>query len=130
MEKRTSNKIKSLLCNALDKMSDKTELNVQGLDEVFKLSEALKNMEKLERMEDYSGGEWTAQGRYNMGNSYRYVDDYDRYNDNMGRYSRGNYGRNGNAREDMLHELNEAISMASNDREREVIRKAIDSLKA
>jgi len=127
MEKRTSNKIKTMLCNALDKMADKTELNVQGLDEIFKLSEALKNIEKLEYMEDYSGGEWEAQGSYNRGNSYRYMDGYgDRYRDSTGRYTH-NYSKGYNS---MINELESALDMATSDREREIIRKAMESLKS
>lgn len=118
--------LKELLCRELDEITEKGELSAGSLETVHKLTDSIKNIDKIMMLEEdgYSqGGDWEARGVYGHhsydegGNSYR-----GRKRDSMGRYS-----RDGSEREHMVRKLREMMDGAST-QERETIRKCINKI--
>lgn len=126
--------LKELLCRELDEITEKGELSAGSLETVHKLTDSIKNIDKIMMLEEdgYSqGGDWEARGMYGHhsydegGNSYR-----GRKRDSMGRYSRDDgrmYSRDGGEKENMIRKLREMMDGASG-QEREIIRKCINKI--
>ena len=66
--------LKEKLCDELDEIARKGELGAGDLEIIHKLTDTIKNLDKIEMLEDggYSqAGDWEIEGRaYNRGNSY------------------------------------------------------------
>ena len=80
--------LKEKLCDELDEIARKPEMGAGDLEIIHKLTDTIKNIDKIEMMKEDGGysqvGDWEIEGRaYNRGNSYR-----GRKRDSMGRYSR------------------------------------------
>jgi hypothetical protein len=89
-------KIKKMLCRELEKFSMKTDLNVTDLEKIHKLSDTIKNLDKIKMFEEESEG--YSEARMGRGGSrYSYDDDMmyserrgrgrNAKRDSMGRYS-------------------------------------------
>lgn len=89
-------KIKKMLCRELEKFSMKAELNVTDLEKIHKLSDTIKNLDKIKMLEEESEG--YSEARMGRGGSrYSYDDDMmyserrgrgrNAKRDSMGRYS-------------------------------------------
>ena len=130
--------LKDKLCKELDEIARKPEMGAGDLEIVHKLTDTIKNIDKIGMLEDdgYSQtGDWEMEGRgsYNRGSSYR-----GRKRDSMGRYSRdGNYssarsGRSGYSRHDakeaMMEQMETLMDQAGSEREREAIRRCMGQL--
>lgn len=94
MSKYAMEQLKNKFCRELDFISEKRELTSTDLDRAYKLVDVIKNIYKIDMLEDggYSGdGDWSARGNYSRdyerGSSYR--------RDAMGRYSSRGYSRDG-----------------------------------
>lgn len=114
--------IRDMLCKELDEISRKGEMNAGDLEAVHKLTDTIKNIDKIEMLEDdgYSrDGDWAAdiRGTYGRGSSYR-----GRRRDSMGRYSRTD------AREHIRNQLEDMMMGADDDRTREAIRRCLDTI--
>lgn len=127
-------KLRDKLCDELDEIARKPEMSAGDLETAHKLTDTIKNIDKIEMLEEdgsYSqAGDWEMEGRgsYNRGSSYR-----GRKRDSMGRYSReGNYSRRmysrGDAKEHMMMELEEAMNAATSERDKDIIRRAMSQL--
>ena len=120
-------KLKKKLCDELDEYARKPDMSAGDLEAIHKLTDTIKNIDKIDALEEngeYSqAGDWEMNGRgsYNRGSSYA------RRRDSRGRYSSRMYSR-GDAKEHMMMELEEAMSAASSEREREIIRRAMSQL--
>lgn len=125
--------LKEKLCDELEEIAKKPDMSAGDLETVHKLTDTIKNIDKIDMLEDDGGysrdGDWMARGTYDRGSSYAR-----RKRDNMGRYSRDGrmhdrvmYSR-ADAKDHMMGELEEAMSAASTDREREIIRRAMDQI--
>lgn len=122
--------LREMLCEELDEYNRdaKNGLNERVLDTVHKLTDTIKNIDKIMMLEDgdYSrSGEWEADMRgnygrtenYNRGNSYA----------NRGRhYVRGHYSR-GDGRERMISDI-ENMMQAATGAERDAYKRALDIL--
>ena len=124
--------LKDKLCDELDEIARKGELGAGDLEIVHKLTDTIKNLDKIEMLEDgeYSqAGDWEMEGRgsYSRGSSYR------RKRDSMGRYSRegrgsrGGYSRH-DAKEAMMEQMEMLMDQAGSEREREAIRRCMGQL--
>ena len=129
--------LKDKLCKELDEIARKGELGAGDLEIIHKLTDTIKNLDKIEMLEDdgYSQAGYRDGGiSYARGSSYanrgkHYV---------RGHYSREGYSNEGNyssrmysrtdAKERMMMEMEEAMNAASSEKEREVIRRAMDQL--
>ena len=122
--------LREMLCEELDEYNRdaKNGLNERALDTVHKLTDTIKNIDKIMMLEDgdYSRtGEWEADMRgnygrtenYNRGNSYA----------NRGRhYVRGHYSR-GNGRDRMISDIENVMQDATG-AERDAYKRALDIL--
>lgn len=139
---KSLHKLRDMMCKELDALANKQSMSSGTIDMAYKLTDIIKNIDKIEMLENggysqdgYSqGGEWEASGTfghsYDEGNSYargRYA-----RRDSMGRYSRDSgyseYSRSG-GKEDMMNEMSMLMDNASNDRERQIIKRAMEELK-
>ena len=156
-------KIKEMLMKEIYEYEEKAKKETGGklsagdLETLHKLTDTVKNIDKIEMLEEeggYSedGGAWMARGMYG-GNSYEgggnsYAR---RRRDSMGRYSReggsseegggssyarsgrgGGYSRDGysrgDAKEHMVQKMEEMMEMAESEEERRAIRQCIQKL--
>ena len=153
-------RIKEKLMDELHEVEEKLlkasgeKLSAGDLEYIHKLTDTIKNIDKIEMLEEdgghsQNGGNWMARGMYG-GNSY---DDGGnsyarRKRDSMGRYSRnggssyemdgergriGGYGHDGysraDAKEEMVERMEEMMDMAESEKEKEIIRQAISKIR-
>ena len=128
--------LKEKLCDELEEIANKGELGAGDLEIVHKLTDTIKNLDKIEMLEDggYSqAGDWEIEGRaYNRGSSYAR-----RKRDSMGRYSRDGramryrdgrmYSRD-EAKDDMMEQMEALMEQAGSEKEREAIRRCMNQL--
>lgn len=122
--------LREMLCEELDEYNRdaKNGLNERALDTVHKLTDTIKNIDKIMMLEDgdYSRtGEWEA----NMRGSYGRTENYNRGNSyaNRGRhYVRGHYSR-GDGRERMISDIENMMQDATG-AERDAYKRALDIL--
>lgn len=107
-------KIKDMLCKEIDTIGDKSTLSAGDLETLHKLTDTVKNIDKIEKLE---GSEY----------SERYWDDTNSYAPYRRRDSMGRYSRN-DARSMLMAEMGEAMNYAENEHQREIIRKAMNQL--
>ena len=125
--------LKEKLCDELEEIANKGELGAGDLEIIHKLTDTIKNLDKIEMLEDDGGysqaGDWEIEGRaYNRGNSYAR-----RKRDSMGRYARdgrmmrGGYSRH-DAKEAMMDQMEDLMAQAGSEKEREAIRRCMNQL--
>ena len=137
--------LKEMLCEELEKYASKGELSAGSLDVVHKLTDTVKNIDKILMLEEYEEDDESREGgsyagrrgthyvraHYSRdgGDSYR-----GSYNDGGGGYNRGSRER-GSYRRDrsgryshddgksrMMGMVDELMGMASDEKQRETIR--------
>lgn len=122
------------LCKELEEIANKVELGAGDLEIIHKLTDSIKNIEKIKYYDDMGGGHSQRGG--SRGNSYRGSDDMrmdDRYeNENSGarrgeHYVRGHYSRGSDA-EHIAGELREMMDKADNGQIRRALEKAIRAI--
>lgn len=95
-------KLKETLCEQLEEYTSRTKLAGGDLQTVHMLTDTIKNLDKIEMLEDEEIGEYSharrrrdMRGRYSRdGDRYSYDDDGDSYGDGMrGNMDGGNYAR-------------------------------------
>ena len=137
-------KVRERLCREFDEIAAKPDMSIGDLEMLHKLTDTIKNIDKIEMLEDDGGssygGDWMARGTYDrMGDHSQ----RNRKRDSMGRFSRegnrqgggsyneGSYRGGSSYGEDSgVHELLEvAMEMAGNERERSAIRRAIEEIR-
>ena len=126
--------LKDKLQMELEEIANKPELSAGDLETVHKLTDTIKNIDKICMLEEegysedgYGRGGWEARGGYggghvlyDGGSSYR-----GRKRDSMGRYSRdGGTRYNGYSRDAgaLMEPMDALIRDADSEREREIIR--------
>lgn len=142
--------IHDMLCDELEEIAKKKELTTNSLDVLYKGIDILKDISTIEAMEQEYGSGYSQDGGYSQ--SYWNRMPYYMYDDGMGMSHDGNSyarGRGANAKRDAMgrysndgrsydysmgysgdtkEELQRIMNNAQNDREREAIRKALDSM--
>lgn len=130
-------KLKDMLCEELEQIEKKGELSAGSLDTIHKLTDSIKNISKIEMLEEVSDySEYSERksyarrgSSYDGGSSYRGGGSYSRKRDSMGRYSRADhrYSR-ADARTEISEHLEELMQGAQTEQERRMIRTAIQAL--
>lgn len=129
-------KIKKMLCKELDEYAMKGKISGADLDMIWKLTDTIKNLDKIEMLED--GGEYSEMYPYRIdGTSYARGRRYAK-RDSMGRYSadmdddysetrmgRG-YSR-GDAKDHMMNKLG-AMMEDADPNEREILKETMRRL--
>lgn len=142
MSMRALEDLREMLCDELDEIAKKQEMSAGDLETVHKLTDTIKNIDKIIIMDEDGGysqaGDWEMEGRgnYGRGNSYasrgkHYVrghysrdgGDYsERRRDSMGRYSRDG------AKDRMIEHLERMMNEAGSEKERDAIRRCMGHL--
>ena len=134
MSMKALDELREKFCDELEDIARKQELSAGDLETVHKLTDTIKNIDKICIMDEGGGyskaGDWEASGTFGdysrEGNSYG-----GRRRDSMGRYSRdggqmqGNsYGRGGRySRGGMMEHIQDMMSEAETDEQREAIKR-------
>ena len=120
MSMKAMRDLRDMLCDELDKIAAKRDMNPGDLETVHTLTDTIKNIDKIEILEDegYSNSaEWRADVRGSYGR-----------NDRRGEhYVRGQYSRD-DGRESMMRKMEEIMRDATGE-QREIIRRAMDELR-
>lgn len=121
--------LKEKLNDELKEIARKPEMGAGDLELVHKLTDTIKNIDKICALEEDGGYSQAGDMEmgYSLGNSYR-----GRKRDSMGRYSRDGYSNRGysrhDAKEGMMMQLSEMMDSTSTEREREAIRRCMEQL--
>ena len=113
--------LRNMLCKELDEIARKGELGAGDLDIAHKLTDTIKNIDKIEMLEEgYSrdGDDHGERASYGRGNSYARRGTH---------YVRGHYSRDGR-KEDMRRQLQEMLDRADDDSIRNAIQRCMDSV--
>lgn len=125
MSKKAMYELRNMLCEELDELARKGDLGAGDLEIAHKLTDTIKNIDKIEMMEDdgysrdgdYSrGGDWQAdmRGTYGRGNSYARRGTH---------YVRGHYSR-ADSMEHLREQINDMMRETDDDRVKEALRRA------
>ena len=135
MSMKTLYDLKDMLCAELDEIGKKGEMSAGDLETVHKLTDTIKNIDKIQMLEDGDGysGDWMGEGRM-YGNSYARGRRGNVKRDSMGRYSRdtergirdGDYSRE-DAKEQMLDKIGEMMENAD-PKEREALKECMRAI--
>ena len=131
-------KIKEMLCEELETIAKKGELTAGSLDTVDKLTHAIKSIETIIAMNEYSEDGYSNHGSYESRNgssgARRYTRDgsmdggnsYAGYGnvrrDSMGRYSRDE------ATDEIINRLHDIMNDTPNEQAKQEIRKLINKM--
>ena len=130
--------LKEKLCKELDEIARKPEMGAGDLEIIHKLTDTIKNLDKIEMLEDggYSQEGYSREGgnSYARGSSYanrgkHYVrGHYSREGySNEGNSSRGGYSRH-DAKEAMMEQMEALMDQAESEKERQAIRRCMSQL--
>ncbi len=131
MSKKAMYELRNMLCDELDELARKGDLGAGDLEIAHKLTDTIKNIDKIEMMEDdgysrdgdylrdgdYSrGGDWRAdmRGTYGRGSSYARRGTH---------YVRGHYSR-ADSMEHLREQINDMMRETDDDRVKEALRRA------
>ena len=125
MSKKAMYDLRNMLCEELDELARKGDLGAGDLEIAHKLTGTIKNIDKIEMMEDdgysrdgdYSrGGDWQAdmRGTYGRGSSYARRGTH---------YVRGHYSR-ADSMEHLREQINDMMRETDDDRVKEALRRA------
>ena len=119
--------LKDKLCAELDEIAAKPNMSTGDLETVHKLTDTIKNIDKIMKLEDESGysraGGWETRGTY----GYPYDERDSSYMRRGEHYVRGHYSRD-DARQHMITELQDMLRTADG-QYREVIQRALDEIR-
>lgn len=119
--------LKDKLCAELDEIAAKPNMSTVDLETVHKLTDTIKNIDKIMKLEDESGysraGGWETRGTY----GYPYDERGSSYMRRGEHYVRGHYSRD-DARQHMITELQDMLRTADG-QYREVIQRALDEIR-
>lgn len=128
MSMKSMYELRDMLCKELEEITRKGELGAGDLEIVHKLTDTIKNIDKIEKLEadGYSqrrysrDGNWEAdmRGTYGRGSSYARRGTH---------YVRGHYSRDG-ARDEMMHRLREMLDSADDESIRNAIQRCMDAV--
>ena len=118
----------------LKQICKKPEWSPSDIEMIYKMIDILKDTSTIEAMKEAGYSQASARMSYddpgmayaNRGNSYDNYS-YRRGRDSMGRYTSRD-GYSGHDKESMIEGLREKMHMATNESDREAIRRAIDIL--
>lgn len=119
MSKKAMYDLRNMLCDELDELARKGELGAGDLEIAHKLTDTIKNIDKIEMLEDdgYSrDGDWQAdmRGTYGRGSSYARRGTH---------YVRGHYSR-ADSMEHLREQINDMMRETDDDRVKEALRRA------
>ena len=141
MSKKAMYELRNMLCDELDELARKGELGTGDLEIAHKLTDTIKNIDKIEmleddgysRDEDYSrrysrGGDYSRDGEYSRGGDWQadMRGTYGRGSSYARRgthYVRGHYSRS-DSMEHLREQINDMMRETDDDRVKEALRRA------
>lgn len=134
---RGLHEIKQMLCKELEEYAKKGELSAGSLDALHKLTDTIKNIDKIEMFENTGfsrdGGSYDSydddmayRRGYSRDAAYRRGEAYDSY-DGGDSYRRG-YSRDG-GKEQMVRKMEEMLRYVDNEEQRKAVERCIHQLK-
>ena len=126
--------LKEKLCRELEEVARKPEMGAGDLELIHKLTDTIKNIDKIDALEDggYSrDGDWEMEGRGNYsrnGGAYNRGSSYARRRDSRGRYTSDRRYSRDDAKTHMMEQMEQMMNGTQNEREREIIRRAMEQL--
>ncbi len=133
---RGLHEIKEMLCKELEEYARKGELSAGSLDALHKLTDTIKNIDKIEMLEgggysrdgsyDSYGDDDSYRRGYSRDAAYRRGGSYDSY-DGGDSYRRG-YSREG-GKEQMVRKMEEMLRYVDNEEQRKAVERCIHQLK-
>lgn len=127
--------LKDNLMKELEVLSMNGQISVSSLEKIHTLTDSIKNIDKIIMLEEYGeSDEYSNRPYYSYGDrsydggSYE-GRSYARNRDRRGRYSseRGRYSRD-EAKEDMIEQIQEMMSDATSEKERQALQRCLSSL--
>lgn len=128
MSMKAMYELRDMLCKELDELVRKGELGAGDLEIAHKLTDTIKNLDKIERLEDDDGyssrysrdGNWEAdmRGTYGRGNSYARRGSH---------YVRGHYSRT-DGMERMREQLDRMMGETDDERVKDALRRAVSMM--
>lgn len=112
--------LRDMLCKELDEIASKGELGAGDLDIAHKLTDTIKNIDKIETLEE--GGYFSRYHDDDMRNSYGRGVSYARRH-----YVRGHYSRT-DATEHLRSQINDMMRETDDDRIKDALRRAMDMM--
>lgn len=142
MSMKAIEELRDRLCEELEEYarefkSRSKDMNMSELDKLHKLSDTVKNFDKIIMLEDggHSRGDWEARGTYGDDSSYanrgqHYVHGHYSHDGEMSERRRDNRGRysHDSGKSRMISELHEMMNDATTDKERSAIRRCIEQM--
>ena len=123
MSKKAMYDLRNMLCDELDELARKGELGAGDLEIAHKLTATIKNIDKIEMMED---GGYSRDGDWQSGMRGAY--DRDMSNARRGtHYVRGHYSRDGGIG-NMKRQLQEMLDNADDESIRRAIQRCMDTI--
>ena len=126
--------LKEKLCRELEEVARKPEMGAGDLELIHKLTDTIKNIDKIDALEDggYSrDGDWEMEGRGNYsrnGGAYNRGSSYARRRDSRGRYTSDRRYSRDDEKSHMMEQMEQMMNGTQNEREREIIRRAMEQL--
>ena len=127
--------LREMICAELEEYQSKNKLGMSDIEIVNKLTDTVKNIDKIEMLEGEGQSEYSqryardgyARGSYDSGNSYarHYVRGH--YSRDDGSFSRGRYSRD-EGKEEMMRQMEELMNSASGE-QREAYRRALEEIR-
>lgn len=121
--------IKDKLCRELEDYARKPDMSVGDLEAIHKLTDTIKNIDKIFAFEDdddsYTRDDWDMRNGYDRSSSYR-----GQRRDSRGRYVRERnrtYSR-ADGKEHMMKQMEMLMEQAGSEHEREAIRRCMNQL--
>ena len=128
MSMKAMYELRDMLCKELDELVRKGELGAGDLEIAHKLTDTIKNLDKIERLEDDDGyssrysrdGNWEAdmRGTYGRGSSYARRGSH---------YVRGHYSRT-DGMERMREQLDRVMGETDDERVKDALRRAVSMM--
>lgn len=132
MDKQSMHKLREKMCKELETLASRSNLNMGELELVHKITDTIKNIDKINMLEDSGYSE--ARGRGRSRSSYGYDDNsYDSYasdggySDRARHYVRGHYSNH--SKKDLIDYMEDLIDETSSEHERMALQRCLSQLK-
>jgi len=134
MDKQSMHKLREKMCKELDTLAARSNLNMGELELVHKITDTIKNIDKISMLEDSGYSEARGRGRGRSRSSYGYDDNsYDGYasdggySDRARHYVRGHYSNH--SKKDLIDYMEDLIDETSSEHERMALQRCLSQLK-
>ena len=130
MDKQSMHKLREKMCKELDALAARHNLNMGELELVHKITDTIKNIDKISMLEDsgYSEARRRSRSRSSYDdNSYDSYASDGGYSDRARHYVRGHYSNH--SKKDLIDYMEDLIDETSSEHERMALQRCLSQLK-